>query len=445
VVIGAMLISPLMNPILGLGFSLTLFDFVEMRRSLTALVAGALLAVLFSGLIVLLSPLKASTAEILARTRPNLFDLLVALFAALAGTFAIIRGRGETITGVAIATALMPPLGVIGYGLATGNMPVFGGALALFVTNFVTIALSATIMARLYGFGHGLSSQQGWTQTVLLVLVFVVMAVPLGFSLTRIGREAVITSQIRSLLAGRFGSKSRVTQLDVDLDARPMKVRAVVIEPRTLAAHSADVRQLLERRLSRPVELQLDQVLLSAGASVLDAQRAELQQATEAETSAREQDSAAAALVAAAAGVSPDRVMVDRDNRRIRANAAILPGATLESYRAIEQRVRGALDGWEVTIVPPLGALPKVTFAWGSDTLDDTVRNSIAVSSWAAKRWNMASLGVPGLPKREPPPARPTLSQRRALAIAAVLKTQGVDALPLPAAGQRFSLSAVVK
>ena len=109
VVIGAMLISPLMNPILGLGFSLAMFDFAETRRSLTALVAGTIVAITFTAIIVLASPLKASTAEILARTRPNLFDLLVALFAALAGTFAIIRGRGETIVGVAIATALMRP------------------------------------------------------------------------------------------------------------------------------------------------------------------------------------------------------------------------------------------------------------------------------------------------------------------------------------------------
>ena len=83
---------------------------------------GAGAALLFSALIVLFSPLKAATPEILSRTRPNLFDLLVALFAALAGTFAIIRGRGETIVGVAIATALMPPLAVVGYGLATWNV-----------------------------------------------------------------------------------------------------------------------------------------------------------------------------------------------------------------------------------------------------------------------------------------------------------------------------------
>ena len=92
VVIGAMLISPLMGPILGVGFGLALFDFAELRRALTAFAVGSAVAVLFSALIVLASPLQATTGEIISRTRPNLFDLLVALFAALAGTFAIVRG-----------------------------------------------------------------------------------------------------------------------------------------------------------------------------------------------------------------------------------------------------------------------------------------------------------------------------------------------------------------
>jgi len=179
VVIGAMLISPLMDPILGFGFSLATYDFREARRSLIALAVGSLMAVAFAGLIVLLSPLKEPTAEILSRTRPNLFDLLVALFAAQAGAYAIINGRGGTIVGVAIATALMPPLAVVGFGLATWNMPILAGALALFVTNFVTIALSATIMARLYGFGHSLSGHQNWLQSAVLAIVFVVLAVPL--------------------------------------------------------------------------------------------------------------------------------------------------------------------------------------------------------------------------------------------------------------------------
>ncbi|MEO6365918.1 MAG: DUF389 domain-containing protein, partial [Luteimonas sp.] len=266
VVIGAMLISPLMSPILGLGFSLALFDFAEMRRSLTALTVGSAAAVSFTVLIVMASPLKDTTAEILARTRPSLFDLLVALFAALAGTFAIIRGRGETIVGVAIATALMPPLAVMGYGLATWNMPVLAGSAALFVTNFVTIALSAMILARLYGFGHFLSGRQSWAQTMLLLAVFIGMAVPLGFSLEQIARESLITNQVRNTLAVQFGANARVTQLEIDFDAEPMLIRSVIIAPRAIQENRADLSSKLQQVLGRPLRLQIDQVLLSPGA-----------------------------------------------------------------------------------------------------------------------------------------------------------------------------------
>ena len=249
VVIGAMLISPLMNPILGFGFSLATFDFAETRRSLAALAIGAALAVAFTWLIVVLSPLKESTVEILSRTRPNLFDLLIALFAALAGAYAIIKGQGEMIVGVAIATALMPPLAVVGYGLATWNLPVFGGALALFVTNFVTIALAATVMARLYGFGSSLSGRQGWIQTVLLIAVFVGLAIPLGISLSHIAEEAVTVAEVRGFLSDRFGAASRITQLAVDFDAEPLAVRAVIVAPRSKLASNSVLRAALERKL----------------------------------------------------------------------------------------------------------------------------------------------------------------------------------------------------
>ena len=128
VVIGAMLLSPLMDPIMGLGFALAIGDYGWVRQSARSLAWGSLLAIGLCALIVFVSPLQDITSEIAARTRPNLFDLLVALFSALAGAYAMIRGRAGTIVGVAIATALMPPLAVVGFGLATANWTVFGGA-----------------------------------------------------------------------------------------------------------------------------------------------------------------------------------------------------------------------------------------------------------------------------------------------------------------------------
>ena len=440
VVIGAMLISPLMNPILGLGFSLALFDFAEMRRALLAMLIGAAAALLFTALIVTLSPLRAATPEILSRTRPNLFDLLVALFAALAGTFAIIRGRGETIVGVAIATALMPPLAVVGYGLATWNLPVLEGALALFLTNFVTIALSATIMARFYGFGHSLSRHQSWAQTTMLVIVFVVMAIPLALSLRRIASEAVTVSEVRSFLSDRFGDQSRLTQLDVDFEPTPIVVRAVVIAPRDRAVAKPVLAAELVRKLGRPATLRIDEVLLGPGAESIDRQRVELKLAEGAQTRTEEDDTVAR-LVALGAGVEPEAVTVDRDHHRATVHATVLPGASLATYQAIERRVAGATEGWDVTIVPPVMALPAIAFTGGVDTLDDAGRRSVLLSAWAARRWNVTILSVPGFPVT--PSARPRLGERRADAIAGLLKQQGITASPAPArpAGQQITLT----
>ena len=439
VVIGAMLISPLMNPILGFGFSLALFDFRELRRSLKALAIGSAAAIAFTALIVLISPLQAPTAEIVARTRPNLFDLAVALFAALAGSFAIIRGRGETIVGVAIATALMPPLAVVGYGLATRNVPVGAGAFALFVTNFITIALSATAMARFYGFGHHLSRRQSWTQTVLLTLVFVIMAVPLGISLNRIGREALAVSQTRTLLNEKFGDEARVTQLDLDFAADPLIVRAVVIAPRGAMQKTPVLQEALADRLGRRVELDLDQILLERGAGALEVQREELRQAGDHARLEAERGASVARMVALITGVPADDVTIDRDHHRVIASAATLPGATLDLYRVLESRVAAEDSGWSVSVVPPQSPLPQIAFADNVDTLDAAARQAVLTSTWAARRWNVPALGVPGL-RVGAPSARPNLAQRRALAIAAVLRSQGIAAVAMPAAGQRFAL-----
>ncbi len=438
VVIGAMLISPLMSPILGLGFSLALFDFAEMRRALIALAAGSVCAVLFTALIVAISPLQAPTPEIIARTRPNLFDLAVALFAALAGTFAIIRGRGDTVVGVAIATALMPPLAVVGYGIATGNLPVLGGAFALFVTNFVTIALSATVMARFYGFGHALSSQQSWTQTVVLLLVFVGMAIPLGFSLKQIATEAVSTTQIRSFLSDTFGASARVTQLDIDFDNQPMLVRAVVITPRARMQRTAILQRELEKRLAQKLRLQLDQVLLEAGAGAIDAQREELRQAGDAASAETARIAELSRIVALAAGIAPEAVTIDRDHHRATAPVTPLPGATLATYRALEARTQADADGWQITLVPPQNVLPIVSFSDGSDLFDTASREAVLTSAWAAIRWNMRTLAVPGL--IEPLPDRPTLAQRRAAATAALLRERGLTVVAAPSVTGSFRL-----
>jgi uncharacterized hydrophobic protein (TIGR00271 family) len=443
VVIGAMLISPLMNPILGLGFSLAVFDFYETRRSLFALPMGSICAVAFTAFIVLASPLKDVTGEILSRTRPDLFDLLIALFASLAGAYAIIRGGGGTIVGVAIATALMPPLAVVGYGLATWNLPILFGALALFATNFVTIALSATIMARIFGFGRELSSHQTWLQTVLLVLVFVALSIPLGLSLNRIAGQTLIESKVRTFLTERFGAAGRISHVAVDFESDPLAIHAVVIAPRSDSKSSAALRIGLEKTLGRSVVLQIDQLLVNPKVGGIEAQRAELREGAGAASTVRASGASVANTVALAAGVARDDVVLDTETKRASATAASLPGANLATYRALEQRAAAssAADGWRITIVPPYGPMPVIRFANGSDVVDPASRTAILTSAWAAQRWNVPTLGVPGLPAGGASPKHPRLAEHRAMAIAAILRQQGLGSAARPAAGLAFNLS----
>jgi len=114
--------------------------------------------------------------------------------------------------------------------------------------------------------------------------------------------------------------------------------------------------------------------------------------------------------------------------------------AGLETYRMLEARAEAQAEGWTVLVVPPQSALPGIAFADNVDTLDQAASAAVATSIWAAKRWNITALGVPGLPSGEVP-ARPNLSQRRALAIASASRAGGITPLPLPASGQRFTLT----
>ena len=111
----------------------------------------------------------------------------------------------------------------------------------------------------------------------------------------------------------------------------------------------------------------------------------------------------------------------------------------LQSYRILEGRVAGQTEGWDVAIVPPQSTFPVVAFGNDVDSLDAVAREAVLTSAWAARRWNVRALIVPGLPTGELD--NPNLSQRRALAIARLLQEQGVAAAPGATAGQSFRLS----
>lgn len=146
VVIGAMLISPLMGPLMGIGYGIGIYDFELIKKSFKSISIAVLISILSATLYFLITPLSEARSELLARTTPTLWDVMIALFGGLAGILATTRKeKSDVIPGVAIATALMPPLCTAGYGLATGHFSYFFGAFYLFFINMVFIALATVL------------------------------------------------------------------------------------------------------------------------------------------------------------------------------------------------------------------------------------------------------------------------------------------------------------
>lgn len=153
VIIGAMLISPLMGPINGMGYSIATYDFFLFRKSFKnygfAVIAGLIASTIYFAI----SPVSTAHSELLARTNPTIYDVLIALFGGLSGIVAISsKLKGNVIPGVAIATALMPPLCTAGYGLATAQFNFFFGAMYLFTINTVFIGISAVLVSQFLNF-----------------------------------------------------------------------------------------------------------------------------------------------------------------------------------------------------------------------------------------------------------------------------------------------------
>ncbi|MEM6827069.1 MAG: TIGR00341 family protein [Pseudomonadota bacterium] len=397
VVIGAMLLSPLMDPIMGLGFALAIGDYNWLRQSAKSLAWGTIMAIGLTALVVFLSPIQTITPEIAARTQPNLFDLFVALFSALAGAYAMIRGRDGTIVGVAIATALMPPLATVGFGLATWNWTVFSGALLLYVTNLITIALTAWAMARAYGFSTSLTARQSTFQNLAVFSVFIALAVPLAFSLQQIAFQANAQRIVRSEIVEKFPTDAILDQLNIEFGMEPLGVAAKVLTPEDRPEIEAELERALEGRLGRPVELTLSQLRFDTSAAA--AQRAQLSAARaqeEAAASARAQD--LAKRLSLVAGVSEDQVVVDRSRRRAMVRAERLDGANLAAYRALEQRIAGTEPEWAIELLPPLSDLPSMIgfeVATSEEESEPTFvpteqgQEALDVIAWASARLNV--------------------------------------------------------
>ncbi|MGE0089652.1 MAG: TIGR00341 family protein [Bacteroidales bacterium] len=201
VIIGAMLISPLMGPINAMGYSIATYDYDLFRTALKNFTFAIISSLIASTAYFALSPVSTAHSELLARTSPTIYDVLIALFGGLAGIVAISsKQKGNVIPGVAIATALMPPLCTAGYGIATGQLEFFFGALYLFTINTIFIAIASVWISQLLQFPiRGIvdeSRKKRINRAITFIITIVLLpSIYFGYKLVKQERFAQSASQ----------------------------------------------------------------------------------------------------------------------------------------------------------------------------------------------------------------------------------------------------------
>ena len=249
VIIGAMLISPLMGPIIGMGLAVGINDLELLKRALKNFSFATLISVLTAMLYFLISPLEEAQSELLARTTPTIYDVLIAFFGGAAGIIALsTRGRGgNVIPGVAIATALMPPLCTAGYGLATWQPSFFFGAFYLFFINTVFISLSTFVGVRLMGFRHHELPTPGRARRARHILTVIIVATILPALLMTISiiRTSIFENNLRHFIADELAQTgTQILSSGTDAATKELRIVAVGrtitdVQQRAASAHMA--------------------------------------------------------------------------------------------------------------------------------------------------------------------------------------------------------------
>ena len=232
VIIGAMLISPVMGPIIGMGLGLGVNDTRLLGDSLRNLLIMVIISLIASSLFFLLSPLNlANPTELEARTSPSIYDVLIALFGGFAGILEQARKeKGTVMSGVAIATALMPPLCTAGFGLATGNLSYFLGAFYLFYINSVFICLATFIGIKALKFSP-VESSEGKKNTKLSSTIFaiaVITLIPAAITTYKVLQQNIFDGKVKDFVDTRLHWKgAQIISYEARTDSNQLKVVAV--------------------------------------------------------------------------------------------------------------------------------------------------------------------------------------------------------------------------
>ena len=231
VIIGAMLISPLMGPIIGMGLAIGINDFQLLRRAAKNFAIATVISILTATVYFLITPLGEAQSELLARTSPTTYDVLIATFGGAAGILALCtKGKGNVIPGVAIATALMPPLCTAGFGLASGHLLYFLGAFYLFFINTVFISLSTYLGVRLMRFHRKefqtASAARKSRRAVMAIAILTI--IPSLLMTVGIVRRSISDNNVNRFIKTELSqSGTHVISSDLDRDNQILNIVAV--------------------------------------------------------------------------------------------------------------------------------------------------------------------------------------------------------------------------
>lgn len=231
VIIGAMLISPLMGPIVGMGLAIGISDLALLKRSLKNYLVATVISVITAMIYFSITPISEAQSELLARTSPTLYDVLIALCGGAAGFMALAtKGKGNVIPGVAIATALMPPLCTAGFGIAEGNLSYFFGAFYLFFINTVFICVATVIGSQALRFrpvAHTDAERMHKVRRYIIGLVVLTM-VPATYMTVQIVKDSFVQNSVRLFVKERLSFPgTQIISQEYDAKERALNVVAV--------------------------------------------------------------------------------------------------------------------------------------------------------------------------------------------------------------------------
>ena len=231
VIIGAMLISPLMGPIIGMGLALGIADLDLFKQSIKNYLVSTFISVITATIYFTLSPITDAQSELLARTSPTLYDVLIALFGGAAGFLATsTKGRNNVVPGVAIATALMPPLCTAGYGLAVQNSSYFFGAFYLYFINTVFIAFTTCVGVRFLHFHRKqfINREQMRRVNLYIVTIIIITIIPASYMTWNIIKQSVFENNIENFVTKELNySGTNILSHQYDLKTKTLHVVAV--------------------------------------------------------------------------------------------------------------------------------------------------------------------------------------------------------------------------